>query len=79
MVLDVSSFRYSHPGGTFLITQNVGRDISKFFYGGYCLENFTGQTPYYHSNIAKVVVNSLIVAQLDEKAPHAICKMIDKY
>ena len=39
MVLDVTKFQFSHPGGTFSIKQNIGRDISKFFYGGYTLEN----------------------------------------
>ena len=28
-----------HPGGKFLITRNYGRDISKFFYGGYVMIN----------------------------------------
>ena len=40
LILDVSRFRYNHPGGNFLIHQNIGRDISKFFYGGYILENY---------------------------------------
>ena len=35
LVLDVSSYLYNHPGGQFLISHNIGRDISKFFYGGY--------------------------------------------
>ena len=32
-VLDVSKFSLNHPGGRFAIEHNVGRDISKFFYG----------------------------------------------
>ena len=28
-----------HPGGRFMINKTVGRDISKFFYGGYQLIN----------------------------------------
>jgi len=39
MVLDVSSFINNHPGGNFSLTHNIGKDISKFFYGGYSLEN----------------------------------------
>ena len=38
LVLDVTDFAKSHPGGRFLIEKNFGRDISKFFYGGYSLE-----------------------------------------
>lgn len=39
LVLDVSWFMGEHPGGLFTLEHNVGRDISKFFYGGYSLEN----------------------------------------
>lgn len=35
MVLNVSKYMFNHPGGKFVIAQNVGRDITKFFYGGY--------------------------------------------
>lgn len=38
MVLDVTKFIDYHPGGKFVLKINNGRDISKFFYGGYCLE-----------------------------------------
>ena len=39
LVLDVSEFVNAHPGGRFLLERNSGRDISKFFYGGYSLES----------------------------------------
>ena len=39
MILDVTKFMGEHPGGLFSLEHNVGRDISKFFYGGYSLEN----------------------------------------
>jgi hypothetical protein len=38
MVLDISDFAYHHPGGAFLLEYNIGRDISKFFYGSYALD-----------------------------------------
>ena len=38
MIIDVSSFAYTHPGGQFLIEYNLGRDIGKFFYGSYSLD-----------------------------------------
>jgi cytochrome b involved in lipid metabolism len=28
----------NHPGGKFVIEHNIGRDVSKFFYGGYSLD-----------------------------------------
>lgn len=34
-VIDLKSFLMNHPGGKFVLEQNIGRDISKFFYGGY--------------------------------------------
>lgn len=64
MVLNVESFRADHPGGQFLIDFHVGRDVSKFFYGGYVLENQSGMSPYTHSNVARSIVNSLAIAKL---------------
>jgi cytochrome b involved in lipid metabolism len=34
LVLDVGSWVSRHPGGRFVIKQNIGRDISKYFHGG---------------------------------------------
>ena len=64
-VLDVANYISWHPGGKFLLTHNIGRDISKFFHGGYSLEGNLGQAPaagYAHSNVARQVVNKLIIA-----------------
>ena len=36
-VLDIERYAGAHPGGKFVLTKNYGRDISKFFYGGYKL------------------------------------------
>jgi len=44
MVLDISNFHAFHPGGKFVLTHNKGRDISKFFYGGYSLDGNIGQS-----------------------------------
>ena len=38
LVLDVKGFEKEHPGGRFMISHNIGRDISKFYHGGYSLE-----------------------------------------
>jgi cytochrome b involved in lipid metabolism len=35
LVLNVGDYITSHPGGPFLIRECIGRDISKYFYGGY--------------------------------------------
>lgn len=70
MVLDVSNFKNHHPGGKFLIQHNIGRDISKFFYGGYSLENFDGNSHNFkHPNFARHIVNDLIIARLENPSP----------
>lgn len=39
MVLDLTDYIDKHPGGRFSMEMNVGRDVSKYFYGGYAFEN----------------------------------------
>lgn len=51
-----------------MLEHNVGRDISKYFYGGYVLENQTGLKPVKHSSLAVKIANGLIVGRLVEKA-----------
>lgn len=68
LVLDIRSYKWSHPGGRFVLEYNAGRDISKFFYGGYVLENGSGLQPHQHTNIARCIVNSLVVGRLEDKA-----------
>jgi cytochrome b involved in lipid metabolism len=69
MVLNLKGFAYKHPGGSFLIEHTVGRDISKFFYGGYAMDGNsrdpTASNPRNaHSNVARKIVNKHIVAML---------------
>lgn len=64
LVLDVTDYQWTHPGGWFVIGYNIGRDISKFFYGGYSLETSHGLKPYTHSNIARYVCNTLVIGRL---------------
>ena len=68
LVLDVSRFMGEHPGGHFTLEHNVGRDISKFFYGGYSLENQSKVPEHAHSNDARKIVNGLIVGRLIQEA-----------
>jgi cytochrome b involved in lipid metabolism len=68
LVLDVSHFMTEHPGGRFLIEHNIGRDVSKFFYGGYVMENGVGLSPHRHTNVARTIVNKIIVARLNNKS-----------
>ena len=69
-VVDVEGFITSHPGGQFVLRQAVGADISKYFFGGYCMEDNMKQhlpTPgHTHSNYARIIVNSLVVAMYEK-------------
>lgn len=38
LALDVKDYMQNHPGGMFLLSHNIGSDISKYFYGGYSLD-----------------------------------------
>lgn len=64
LVLDVSKFLDNHPGGKFSLERNIGRDVSKFFYGGYALEHSGGMQPHTHSNNARRSLNTLVVATI---------------
>lgn len=60
-MLDLNGFERIHPGGKFNLMHNLGRDISKFFFGGYSLINKSGKRPHTHSQAALDIVQSLIV------------------
>ena len=51
LVIDVEKYMDNHPGGKFVLNHQIGRDISKFFYGGYSLES--GVENHTHSQIAR--------------------------
>ncbi len=67
LVLDVSRYKFEHPGGKFLLEHCIGTDISKFFYGGYSLEP-KSVSPHRHSNLSRSIINSLVVARLNDSA-----------
>lgn len=70
LVLDIENYMENHPGGKFLLEHNIGRDISKFFYGGYSLDGNLvkgGAETNVHSNVARQIVETLIVARLIPK------------
>lgn len=71
LVIDVTEFINEHPGGRFVMQHNVGEDISKFFFGGYCLEgNLNGISPgHKHSAYARLIVNDLAIAIYEREIP----------
>jgi hypothetical protein len=69
LVLNIAEYINDHPGGRFLMRHNIGTDISKYFYGGYCLEGNQGPTPAFghpHSTVARMIINDLIVANYED-------------
>jgi hypothetical protein len=83
LVLDVGKFTEQHPGGRFVLQHNVGRDISKFFYGGYCLEDNMGPTPsqgHAHSTFAKTIVCDLAIARYQplKAVTRTECRVIEE-
>ena len=72
IILDVDCFMDDHPGGKFSISHNIGNDISKFFYGGYSLENKDKVDHHVHSTSAKKIANKLAIGYLTEKIAERI-------
>ena len=72
-MLDVTDYGRFHPGGNYFIDFNIGRDIGKFFYGGYSLDSKTKN--YAHSNLARKIVSQLAVAVLVREAATEIYKI----
>ena len=56
-----------HPGGKFVLKQNYGRDVSKFFNGGYSLIQGPGIKPHHHSAQALKILKGLIVGVLENQ------------
>ena len=77
LVVDVTSFAGSHPGGRFVLEKNNGKDISKYFHGGYSFEPLQGSTNHRHSNYARTIVNSLIVARYVSKKESVVASIAD--
>ena len=42
LILNTNGYERQHPGGKFTLIKNFGRDISKFYYGGYALVQSKG-------------------------------------
>lgn len=77
LVLDVASFVNFHPGGSFVVRHNIGRDISKYFHGAYSLENIGRNQVknYLHSTEARRICNQLVIGKLIETAPNQLVKV----
>lgn len=63
LILDVSKYQFEHPGGRYLLSDTIGRDISKYFYGGYTHE--VGYALHAHSQIAKEILQSITIGKMN--------------
>ena len=61
LVLNLNGYERVHPGGKFNLIHNLGRDISKFFFGGYNLVQVQGKRPHHHTQPALDIVRTMIV------------------
>jgi hypothetical protein len=64
-VLDVDRYDGAHPGGKFVFTKNYGRDISKFFYGGYKLVQLPHEENFTHSGGATILADGMVVGHIE--------------
>lgn len=61
-VIDVESFIGEHPGGSSMLSHNIGRDIGKYFHGAYSL---LGSMPRHsHSKYALEIMTRLKIAKI---------------
>ena len=65
LVLNLDGYERIHPGGKFNLTHNYGRDISKFFFGGYSLIQAKDKEPMKHSQAALDIVKTLVVGVIE--------------
>lgn len=65
LVLNLNGYTRLHPGGKFNLTHNFGRDVSKFFFGGYNLVQVRGKRPYHHSQSALEIVKTMVVGVIE--------------
>ena len=61
-IVDLTSYAFEHPGGTYMIQQCNKKDIGKYMYGAFSMENRV--SPHRHSFIAMLIIEKLVVAKL---------------
>ena len=67
LVLRTNGYEKIHPGGKFVITKNMGRDIAKFYYGNYALTSGKLTKIYTHSHRANQILYSMCVGVIQDQ------------
>lgn len=77
LVVNIEEYIDHHPGGKFVLEHTIGQDISKFFFGGFSLEdNSDPKTKgYHHSYAAYSIVNELTIATFEEDIPCSVVEV----
>lgn len=82
LVLDLGRFSMIHPGGKFALERTIGRDLSKFFYGGFhILSELGSQPPHAHSIKALEIAKGMVVAKVageESSAKKVVCRIAKK-
>lgn len=61
-IVDIDSFADQHPGTTYVLTENIGKDIGKYFYGAYSMS--PDIVPYTHSSYAAKLLEKLVIGKM---------------
>jgi hypothetical protein len=61
-ILDIEGFKDEHPGTAFVLKENIGNEIGKYFYGAYSMEQDVAA--YVHSKYAASLLEKLAIGKL---------------
>lgn len=82
LVLNLNGYERQHPGGKFTLIKNLGRDISKFYYGGYALVQKEGAYGVHaHTEASRSIVKQMIVGWMSgqEQTEDICCTVQCRY
>lgn len=76
-VIDWREWDLYHPGGKFILSKTRGKDLTKYFNGGYAFNPNRPSSQHLHSLQANEIASGLIIAYLKEQVeiPEAMCKV----
>ncbi len=74
-IYDITHF--SHPGGQYIVNQIYGRDIGRFIFGCYSLENygFLSLDSWVHSVEAMAVMESFNIGEIKSSSWNLLIKI----
>ncbi|CAG9330481.1 unnamed protein product [Blepharisma stoltei] len=71
-VVDVSGFMQNHPGGDYMLREVIGEDVGKYING--CSSIGDGVLPYGHTQIARNLLNILVVGKIGQTNDYILNK-----